>query len=109
GGGQRRVRPLEAGERVLLQDGKGRRYLITLERGGTFHTHRGRLAHGRLIGSAEGRVASTDLGQRLLVLRPTLADWVVKMPRGAQVIYPKVLALMVMAGDVQTGPVCEGA
>ena len=48
-------------------------------------------------------MARTDLGQKLLVLRPTLADWVVKMPRGAQVIYPKVLALMVMAADVQPG------
>ncbi len=97
------MRPLEAGERVLLQDVKGRRYLITLERGATFHTHRGRLAHDQLIGSAEGVVARTDLGQKLLVLRPTLADWVVKMPRGAQVIYPRVLALMVMAADVQPG------
>jgi tRNA (adenine57-N1/adenine58-N1)-methyltransferase catalytic subunit len=97
------VRPLEAGERVLLQDVKGRRYLITLEPGATFHTHRGRLSHDQLIGSAEGVMARTDLGQKLLVLRPTLADWVVKMPRGAQVIYPKVLALMVMAADVQPG------
>ena len=88
---------------MLLQDVKGRRYLITLEPGATFHTHKGRLAHDELIGSAEGTVARTDLGQKLLVLRPTLADWVVKMPRGAQVIYPKVLALMVMAADVQPG------
>ena len=88
---------------MLLQDVKGRRYLITLEQGATFHTHKGRLAHDELIGSAEGIVARTDLGQKLLVLRPTLADWVVKMPRGAQVIYPKVLALMVMAADVQPG------
>ena len=88
---------------MLLQDVKGRRYLITLEPGATFHTHKGRLAHDQLIGSAEGAVARTDLGQKLLVLRPTLADWVVKMPRGAQVIYPKVLALMVMAADVQPG------
>ena len=51
----------------------------------------------------EGTVARTDLGQKLLVLRPTLADWVVKMPRGAQVIYPKTLALMVMAADVRAG------
>jgi tRNA (adenine57-N1/adenine58-N1)-methyltransferase catalytic subunit len=99
------VRPLEVGERVLLQDSKGRRYLITLEQGATFHTHKGRLAHDQLIGGAEGIVARTDLGQKLLVLRPTLADWVVKMPRGAQVIYPKVLALMVMAADVQPGHV----
>lgn len=97
------MKPLEAGERVLLQDVKGRRYLIALEPGATFHTHKGRLPHDQLIGSAEGAVARTDLGQRLLVLRPTLADWVVKMPRGAQVIYPKVLALMVMAADVQPG------
>ena len=97
------MKPLEAGERVLLQDVKGRRYLITLEQGATFHTHKGRLAHDQLLGSAEGVVARTDLGQKLLVLRPTLADWVVKMPRGAQVIYPKVLALMVMAADVQPG------
>jgi tRNA (adenine57-N1/adenine58-N1)-methyltransferase len=97
------VRPIEAGERVLLQDVKGRRYLLTLERGATFHTHKGRLAHDELIGATEGTVARTDLGQKLLVLRPTLADWVVKMPRGAQVIYPRMLALMVMAADVQPG------
>jgi len=97
------VKPLEAGERVLLQDSKGRRYLVTLQAGATFHTHRGRLAHDQLIGNREGEVAATDLGQRLLVLRPTLADWVLKMPRGAQVIYPRVLALMVMAADVQPG------
>jgi tRNA (adenine57-N1/adenine58-N1)-methyltransferase len=99
------VRPLQAGERALLQDAKGRRYLVTLEHGATFHTHRGGLAHDQLIGLAEGEVVRTDLGQRLLVLRPTLADWVVKMPRGAQVIYPKLLALMVMAADVQPGQV----
>jgi tRNA (adenine57-N1/adenine58-N1)-methyltransferase len=97
------VRPIEVGERVLLQDGKGRRYLVTLQAGATFHTHRGRLAHDELIGRPEGEVVSTDLGQRLLLLRPTLADWVVKMPRGAQVIYPRTIALMVMAADVRPG------
>ena len=96
-------RPLEAGERVLLQDLKGRRYLVTLARGGTFHTHKGRLAHDRLIGAPEGEVVRTDQGQRLLALRPTFADWVVKMPRGAQVIYPRVIALMVLAADVRPG------
>jgi tRNA (adenine57-N1/adenine58-N1)-methyltransferase catalytic subunit len=96
-------RPLEAGERVLLQDLKGRRYLVTLEPGGSFHTHKGRLGHDQLIGAAEGEVVRTDQGQRLLVLRPTFADWVVKMPRGAQVIYPRVIALMVLAADVRPG------
>ena len=102
-------RPLEAGERVLLQDLKGRRYLVTLEQGGTFHTHKGRLAHDLLIGAPEGEVVRTDQGQRLLVLRPTFADWVVKMPRGAQVIYPRVIALMLMAADVRPGLVVAEA
>jgi tRNA (adenine57-N1/adenine58-N1)-methyltransferase len=97
------VRPIEPGERVLLQDAKGRRYLVTLQAGATFNTHRGRLAHDEVIGRPEGEVVATDLGQRLLVLRPTLADWVVKMPRGAQVIYPRTIALMVMAADVRPG------
>ena len=103
------MRPLEAGERVLLRDGKGRQYLITLKAGSHFHSHRGRLAHDDLIGGPEGRVVRTDMGQRLLALRPTLADWVVKMPRGAQVIYPKVLALMVMTADVRPGMVVAEA
>jgi tRNA (adenine57-N1/adenine58-N1)-methyltransferase catalytic subunit len=97
------VKPLEAGERVLLQDTKGRRYLITLRAGGEFHSHRGRLAHDQLIGGPEGRTVRTDGGHKLLALRPTLADWVVKMPRGAQVIYPKILALMVMTAGVRPG------
>jgi tRNA (adenine57-N1/adenine58-N1)-methyltransferase catalytic subunit len=96
-------RPLEAGERVLLQDLKGRRYLVTLEPGGSFHTHKGRLGHDQLIGVPEGEVVRTDQGQRLLALRPTFADWVVKMPRGAQVIYPRVIALMLHAADVRPG------
>ncbi|HEX6674410.1 MAG TPA: tRNA (adenine-N1)-methyltransferase [Actinomycetes bacterium] len=102
-------RPLEAGERVLLQDLKGRRYLVTLARGGSFHTHKGRLAHDQLIGAPEGEVVQTDQGQRLLALRPTFADWVVKMPRGAQVIYPRVIALMVLAADVRPGQVVAEA
>jgi tRNA (adenine57-N1/adenine58-N1)-methyltransferase len=97
------VKPLEAGERVLLQDAKGRRYLITLVAERVFHTHRGRLAHDELIGRPEGRTVRTDLGQRLLVLRPTLADWVEKMPRGAQVIYPRMLAQLLMAADIRPG------
>ncbi len=97
------VKPLESGERVLLEDRKGRRYLLRLEVGQQFHTHRGRLAHDSLIGVPEGSTVETDMGQRLLALRPTLADWVVKMRRGAQVIYPPVLALMTMTADIRPG------
>jgi tRNA (adenine57-N1/adenine58-N1)-methyltransferase len=97
------VRPLEAGERVMLQDAKGRRYLLTLTAGGVFHSHRGRLAHDELIGRAEGRGVRTDLGAKLLVLRPSLADWVEKMPRGAQVIYPRMIAQVLVAADIRPG------
>ena len=97
------MRPLEAGERVLLSDAKGRRYLITLVAGRVFHTHKGRLAHDELIGGPEGRTVRTDLGGALLVLRPSLADWVEKMPRGAQVIYPRMIAQLLMEADIRPG------
>ena len=92
----------EAGERVLLQDVKGRRYLITLEQGATFHTCRGRLAHDELIGSAEGVVAAPTWARSCWCCGPPWpTGW--SRPRGAQVIYPRMLALMVMAADVQPG------
>ncbi|MGH9184893.1 MAG: SAM-dependent methyltransferase, partial [Acidimicrobiales bacterium] len=81
--------PFRAGEKVLLVDGKLRRYLITLADGGEFHSHTGVLAHDELIGRDEGVVLRSNRGSRFVALRPTLADFVLKMPRGAQVIYPK--------------------
>jgi tRNA (adenine57-N1/adenine58-N1)-methyltransferase catalytic subunit len=96
-------RPFAAGEHVLLVDAKRRRYLVTLEGGGEFHTHAGVLPHDDLIGAPEGSTFRSTQGATFLAIRPTLAEFVLKMPRGAQVIYPKVLALMVMAADVQPG------
>jgi len=91
------------GDSVLLVDRKRRRYLIRLEAGGTFHSHLGTLAHDELIGAAEGSLARTARGSRLLALRPTLADRVLEMPRGAQVIYPKDLGPILMLLDVHPG------
>jgi tRNA (adenine57-N1/adenine58-N1)-methyltransferase len=92
-----------AGEHVLLVDAKRRRYLVTLEAGGEFHTHAGVLAHDDLIGSPEGETFRSTQGAGFLAIRPTLAEFVLKMPRGAQVIYPKDLGPILMLADVYPG------
>jgi len=95
--------PLEAGERVLLVDRKGRRYLLTLKAGGEFHAHHGLVAHDELIGKPEGaRVASTG-GATMIAYRPGIADFILKMPRGAQVIYPKDIGPILIEADVYPG------
>ncbi|MFN0091001.1 MAG: tRNA (adenine-N1)-methyltransferase [Acidimicrobiales bacterium] len=95
--------PLTAGERVLLFDSKGRRYLVTLTAGAQFHSHAGFLRHDELIGAAEGAIVRSTHGASYRVLRPTLAEFVLKMPRGAQVIYPKDLGPLLMICDVFPG------
>lgn len=94
---------LAAGERVLLIDPKERRYLLTLVPAATFHTHAGVIAHDDIIGGDEGRTIVGSTGRPFLVLRPTLSDIVVKMPRGAQVIYPKDLGAILIAADIGPG------
>jgi tRNA (adenine57-N1/adenine58-N1)-methyltransferase catalytic subunit len=88
---------------VLLIDPKDRRYLITLVSGATFHTHAGVLAHDDLIGAPEGCTVTGSTGRTFLALRPTLSDVVLKMPRGAQVIYPKDLGAILVAADIAPG------
>jgi tRNA (adenine57-N1/adenine58-N1)-methyltransferase len=95
--------PLAAGDRVLLIDAKRRRYLVTLRDGGQFHCHAGVLAHDDLIGADEGVTVETTRGARLLAVRPTLSDFVLKMPRGAQVIYPKDIGPILVLADVAPG------
>lgn len=92
--------PLEIGERVLLVDPRGRRYLVRLVAGGSFHTHAGVVSHDDVVGRPEGATVSGSTGRRFVAVRPTLADVVLKMPRGAQVIYPKDLGAIVLAADV---------
>ena len=76
---------------------------MVLEPGAQFHTHRGALAHDDLIGLPEGSVISSAAGTRYLALRPLLPDYVLSMPRGAQVIYPKDAAQILMWGDIFPG------
>src|SRR3954451_7422672 len=91
------------GDKVLLIDGKERRYLITLTAPGEFHSHTGVITHAELIGSDEGSTFRSSRGSRFTAFRPTLSDFVLKMPRGAQVIYPKDLAPMLMLADIHPG------
>lgn len=96
-------RPLEAGERVLLVDARERRYLVTLRPGDRFHSHLGSVAHDDIIGSPQGRRLRTSGGSKIWVFRPTLADFQLKMRRGAQVVYPKDVGLILVFGDIFPG------
>jgi len=97
------ARAFAAGDRVLLVDAKRRRHLITLADGGEFHTHAGVLAHGDIIGQPDGVTVRTTRNARLTAVRPTLAEYVLEMPRGAQVIYPKDLGPILMHADIFPG------
>ena len=96
-------RPLTPGDRVLLIDTKHRRHLITLAEGGAFHSHAGVLDHAQLIGEDEGITVRTTMNARMVAVRPTLAEYILKMPRGAQVIYPKDLGPILMLADIFPG------
>lgn len=96
-------RPLVPGEHVLLVDAKQRRHLVTIAEGGEFHSHAGILRHDDLIGQEEGTEVRTSLGARFTAVRPTLAEYVLKMPRVAQVIYPKDLGPILVLADLHPG------
>src|SRR5262245_49515791 len=89
-------RAFAAGDRVLLVDNRRRRHLITLEDGGQFHTHAGIVMHDAIIGQEDGMVVRSTRNARLVAVRPTLSEYVLEMPRGAQVIYPSALGPSLM-------------
>lgn len=95
--------PFAVGDRVQLTDAKSRHYTMLLTCGGEFHTHRGAIAHDAVIGLPEGSVVKSSNGDPFLALRPLLVDYVMSMPRGAQVVYPKDAAQIVHEGDIFPG------
>src|SRR5918997_1711040 len=101
-GAARRSGPLSVGDQVQLTDPKGRMHTITLGAGKQFHTHKGILEHDALLGGPEGVVVTIGTTS-YLALRPLLPDYVLAMPRGAQVVYPKDSAQILMWGDVFPG------
>ncbi len=99
----RRRGPFAVGDRVQLTDPKGRLHTITLLPGRQFHTHAGWFAHEALIGQPEGSVVTNTAGVEYLALRPLLADYVLSMPRGAAVVYPKDAGQIVAMADIYPG------
>lgn len=94
---------LRNGERIHLVDKKGRQYALTLKAGDIYQFSGQKIAHDELIGRPDGTVVTLSGGKKMLALRPTLGEYVLKMPRGAQVLYPKDLALIPMWADVYPG------
>lgn len=100
---RRQSGPFVEGDQVQLTDPKGRLNTITLERGQSFHSHRGMLAHDDLIGRPDGSVVDNSAGVTYLALRPLLTDFVMSMPRGAAIIYPKDAAAILGLADIFPG------
>ena len=91
------------GERIHLVDKKGRQYALTLKAGDVYQFSGQKIAHDELIDQPDGAIVTLSGGKKMVALKPTFGDYVLKMPRGAQVIYPKDLALIPMWADVYQG------
>ncbi len=102
-GANHRRGPFRVGDRVQLTDPKGRLHTVTLVEGKEFHTHKGAIAHDELIGSDEGIVVRSTGNVVYLALRPLYADFVLSMPRGAAVVYPKDAGQVVTMADIYPG------
>jgi tRNA (adenine57-N1/adenine58-N1)-methyltransferase len=100
---RRQSGPFRAGDRVQLTGPKGRLNTITLESGSVFHTHRGMVEHDSLIGLPDASVVAASNGDEYLALRPLLSDFVMSMPRGAAIIYPKDASQILSLGDIFPG------
>jgi len=92
-----------AGDRVQLTDPKGKLYSFTIVPGKEWHTHKGWITHDDLIGMPEGSVVSTTAGLKFTAFKPLLADYVLTMPRGATIVYPKDAAMIVGLADIYPG------
>lgn len=102
--GEIRSGRLEAGEWVRLTDPKGRKHNVRLEPGSAFSTKKGQINHDDMIGRLEGIVIESSMGAPYQVFRPLLFEYVVSMPRGAAIIYPKDAAQIITMADI-----CPGA
>jgi tRNA (adenine57-N1/adenine58-N1)-methyltransferase len=98
-----KYRPFRPGEQIVVVDSKGRQYLVLLAETGEFHTHTGVVPHTEFLGQEEGVTVRSTTGARYTAMRPTLSDFILRMPRGAQVIYPKDLGPILMVADIFPG------
>ncbi len=93
----------KAGDRIQLTDPKGKLYSFTITPGKEWHTHKGWITHDDLIGLPEGSVVSTTAGLKFTAFIPLLGDYVLSMPRGATIVYPKDAAMIVGVADIYPG------
>ena len=91
------------GDRIQLTDPKGKMYTFTIQAGKEWHTHKGWISHSDLIGMPEGSVVSTNAGLRFTAFKPLLGDFVLSMPRGATIVYPKDAAMIIGVADIFPG------
>lgn len=96
-------RNFQYGDRVQLTDAKGKLYSITLKKGAEWHTHKGMLKHDELVGIPEGSIVTTNQELKFQAFRPLLADYLLSMPRGATIIYPKDTAMILGVADIKPG------
>lgn len=94
---------LSNGERIHLVDQKRRQYALTLKAGETYQFSGQKIAHDALIGRPDGSLVTLSGGKKMVAIRPTFGEYVLKMPRGAQVLYPKDLAIIPMWADIYPG------
>ena len=93
----------KVGDRVQLTDAKGKMHTITLQLNQEWHTHNGWLVHNEVIGLPQGSVVETTGGLKFLAFKPLLADYVLAMPRGATIVYPKDAAMILGFADIAPG------
>jgi len=96
-------RSFKYGDRVQLTDAKGKLYSITLAQGSEWHTHKGMLKHDEIVGLPEGSIVATNQDLKFQAFRPLLADYVLSMPRGATIVYPKDAAMVLGVADIKPG------
>jgi tRNA (adenine57-N1/adenine58-N1)-methyltransferase catalytic subunit len=96
-------RTFKYGDRVQFTDPKGKLYSITLVAGGEWHTHKGWLKHDEIVGKPEGSTFVTNGDLKFQAFRPLFGDYVLSMPRGATIIYPKDLAMILGVADIKPG------
>jgi tRNA (adenine57-N1/adenine58-N1)-methyltransferase len=96
-------RTFKIGDRVQLTDNKGKLYSITLTKGSEWHTHKGMLRHDDLVGLPEGSIVATNQDLKFQIFKPLLGDYVLSMPRGATIVYPKDAAMILSVADIKPG------
>lgn len=100
--------PFQYGDRIQLSDAKGKLYSFTLVQGGAWHSHKGIIEHSQCVGLLEGSFVVASSGTPYFAIRPLYEDFVLAMPRGATIVYPKDAADIIGFADISEGDVvCE--